>query len=359
MPIHRPSNHTLRVLALWGVLPVAGPAVLAVDPPEAPASASEDAWRARAEQAVATLAGLSTSIDDAMRAEFRASVDAALAAEPQSPRWLLGQALLDRADGKTADALATMRRVVALQPSVGVHQQFLGMLLFESVGPNAGMGALGTAHEARDALEKAVALDPSLVWSRYAVCQFYISAPGIAGGSYAKAKGHAKALLAMEDGQGAYMGHLILAMVAQDDENWKAMREEYTLAENAGGIGANPTQALIAHASALLRKKKDAALAAPVLERLAQREDADQTTVQYLEGEAKKLGKDWRGAVEKFEAVLAVKPDARSTRYAIAECYEQLGEKAKAAEHYAVFAETFPSDDRAEKAASKARKLRG
>lgn len=359
MPIHRPSNCTLRLLALWGVLPVVSQVGLATEPPAVPPSASESAWQEQAERAVATLSDLNVGVGDAERAELRASIDAALQVEPTSARWLFGKALDDRAQGKTSEALATMRQVAAQQPDVAVHQQFLGMLLFESVGPNAGMGALGTAHEARDALEKAIALDPSLAWSRYAVCQFYISAPGIAGGSYAKAKAHANALLAMEGGRGTYLGHLILAMVAQDDESWKTMSEQYTLAENAGGIGANPTQAMIAHATALLRKKKDAALAAPVLERLAQREDADATTVLYLQGETKKLQKDWRGAIEKFEGVLAQKPDARSTRYAIAECYEKLGEKAKAGEHYAIFAEKFPSDERAEKASSKAKKLRG
>jgi tetratricopeptide (TPR) repeat protein len=357
MPIHRPIDRTLRVLALWGVLPIAPAVAMAQDQPEAPQAASADA--SPAEAAVVRLLNTEQKLTPEELTALESEIDAALTIGPANTRWLLGKALAQRARGARAEAVVTIKRVVALQPEVAIHQFYLGTMLFESIGPNAGMEALSISQDARDALEKALKLDPSMAWARFAVCQFYIKAPGIAGGSYSKAKEHAKALLAMEAKQGEYLGHLILAMVAEDDESWKTMREQYTLAENATGIGASPTQALTAHAMALLRLKKDAKLAMPVLERLSMRQDADAVSVLYLQGEAKKLQEDWRGAADSFEQVLTLRPEAKSSRFAIAECYEKLGEKAKASEHYAIFAEKFPKDDRAEKAQSKAKKLRG
>lgn len=339
-------------------------------PPQVAASSDAASSLEQAEQAaqrMLTMPGQGPSSPAPVSAEaaeqsLRSDVtllDAAIALEPTNPRWHLARSAarlrLREAPGAVADA----REAIALDATNADAHERLGMALFASTGRDRSLGALDTAKQARDALERAVALDPGPArsWARFAVCQFYIQAPGIAGGSYSKARAHARALLALPDGQGQFLGHLILAQVAQHDEDWRDMSKAYEAAEQAGGIGANPTWALQSHARALLLEKKDAALAQPVVERLALRSDVEPTSLLFLKGELARLQRDCATALTHYQAALAIREDLRMARFGAAECAERLGERAQAAEHYTQFAERFPEDDRASTARRKARQL--
>jgi hypothetical protein len=72
------------------------------------------------------------------------------------------------------------------------------------------------ADTAKAALEKSLNLDAEQPMARYSLAQFYINAPGIAGGSLRKAREQAKLMFAMKDGKGDFLGHLTLALTAAE-----------------------------------------------------------------------------------------------------------------------------------------------
>lgn len=285
------------------------------------------------------------------------AIDAALAAKPGEPRWLLGRALVLRQSGNPKDAAALLKQVTAKRPNDPHGFYFLAMSLFESIGPDAGLDAMSISDDARTALNTTLQLDPHYVWARYALSQFYIQAPGIAGGSYRKAREQAKLAMEEPDNRGDFIGRMILAQVAENDEEWDDMTREYLAAADAKGVGANAAWPLSSLVNALVTKKEDTKAARPVLDRLKALPDADPVTIAFAEGEIARREKRLADALAEYEKVLAARPEARQSRWYAAECAEKLGDRARAAENYRQFAERFPKDDRASKAAKKAREL--
>jgi len=281
----------------------------------------------------------------------------ALTKQPDQARLLMARSLVLRWQRKTKEALPLIKRAATLDPRNAAAHYHLGTCIFESIDSDAGLGALSAVDEAKAALDKVIELEPDHIWARYALAQFYIQAPGIAGGSYRKARELAKQVLAMPEGKGQFMGHLMLGQVAEHDEDWKVMISEYELAEKATGEGASPVWALSSLATALVRKKTDLARAKPVIERYAAVAPPDSATLAFLTGEVARMEKRWADAAVAYERVLQFNPDALNSSYALALCCEELGERTKAATLFARFAEKFPEDERATTAKKKAIKL--
>lgn len=78
------------------------------------------------------------------------------------------------------------------------------------------------ARRVKAAYERAVALDPKQVDARFGLVQFYMLAPGVMGGSMAKAREQATALLAIQPVQ----GRIALARLAAKDKDWAAAERE-------------------------------------------------------------------------------------------------------------------------------------
>jgi tetratricopeptide (TPR) repeat protein len=193
------------------------------------------------------------------------------------------------------------------------------------------------------------------VEARYGLAQFYLRAPGIAGGSIKKAREQAEALLGIE--RGVMWGHITLGQIAADDEKWDEMTSRYERALEAATETDLKVMVLATHAFALLREKKDHAAAMEVAKKLDGVAPADDPTAAFVMGEAHRALKEYAAAIEAYLTVIAKRPDSRSSRYALAQCYEANSEYAKAVEQYQVFADRFPTDDRASEAKSKVKKL--
>ena len=232
---------------------------------------------------------------------------------PEAAKWIFalgraaaieaGQTSGDAAKAKRKDALTRLEHAVAMQPGNADYQFWLGSASFE----------------------KAIALDPGHVAAHVGLSQFYLGAPGIAGGSVEKAKAQGNALLAIPEKRGEYQGHMVLAGIAAHDENWAEMTKEFTAAETAGGDGADPVGALRSHAWYLVNKKKDPQAALPIVERYVKAAPADDLTALFLDGEVKR----------------------------------QLGQKDAARRDYEEYARRFPSDDRAKEAKAAVKRLAG
>lgn len=142
-----------------------------------------------------------------------------------------GEALLAQGGSdKLDDAVKTAETCVATHPLRAECHEALGTSLgIRAMGAGL-MAAMGSVGKIKDAFKKAVELDPKSVSARYALMQFYVMAPGIAGGSTSKAKSIAAetALFSPEAGK------LMQARLDMADKEF-ARAEVAVLSMNAGG----------------------------------------------------------------------------------------------------------------------------
>jgi tetratricopeptide (TPR) repeat protein len=151
---------------------------------------------------ICTLMGADTTTD-AARALFderrypeaEAAYTARIAVRPDDAEahFFLGRLALARQ--QIAQSLPHFERAVELASNQAEYQFQLGSASMQQAG-RLGMSfkALGLVKKGRQAMEKAVALEPRNVSYRQAILEFYAQAPGIAGGGIDKAYTQAEAL---------------------------------------------------------------------------------------------------------------------------------------------------------------------
>jgi tetratricopeptide (TPR) repeat protein len=289
--------------------------------------------------------------------------------EPKAARWAFAlahvanaeaeQAAGDAAKDKRKEALTRFERVVELQPVSADYQYWFASASIERVDDVGMLSKMSLASDGRKALETAIVLDPGHVAARVGLAQFYLAAPGIAGGSVEKARAQGDALLAMPGERGEYQGRVVLAGIAAHEQNWDEMSRQFTAAETAHGEGADPVVALRSHAWNLLNRKKDPQAAAPVVARYLKVAPADDLTALFLDGEVKRQLDHCADALPRYDQVLAKRAEARGSRWGAAVCREQLGQKDAARLHYEEYARRFPEDDRAKEAKAAIKRLAG
>lgn len=282
----------------------------------------------------------------------------AMKAEPKDARWTLGQAMVARGRGERVKARDLAEQAAKLDPNSSLAQVWFGTACFESINEAGMFEKMGIADDGKAAYEASLKLDPNQTHARIGLFQFYLRAPGIAGGSMKKAREQAEALLKLP-GSAAHTGHICLAQIAAEDEKWADVAAACDAAEKAATTPAEARQARTTHASLLLNAKEDPSAAIAVLEPLAAQITAkEDTSAFYMLGVAHQKLKQWQPARGYFAQVVEAQPGAINSRFALAECCEQLGELDAAVSHYEEFATRFPKDDRASKAQSAAKKLK-
>lgn len=302
-------------------------------------------------------------------AAVRKALETQAAREPKSARWAyaLGRVAATEADRATGDAekdkrkeaLKHFERAVELQPGNADHQYWLGSASFEHIDDVGMLSKMSLASGGRKAFEKAIAIDPSYVAAYIGLSQFLLNAPAIAGGSVAKAKTQGDALVAIPGKRGEFQGRMVLAGVAAHEKDWEEMSRQFTLAETAGGVGADPVVALRTQSWYLLNQKKDPAAAAPVITRYLNLAPADDLTALYLDGEVKRQLSHCAEALLSYDQVLAKRAEARGSRWGAAVCHDQLGQKDAARRDYEEYAHRFPDDERAKEAKAAIKRLAG
>lgn len=296
-------------------------------------------------------------------------IESAAAGDPKNARWQYGLALLNRARCDAATDPAVRKpfaeafkkhaaAAVKLDPKKADYYQEYGQSFMYSIdNKNDGfMTMANKAGSAKDQWEKGIEVDPNHVSCRIALARYEIQARkqgGMLFGSYKAAKKHAEVLL--KNPAGEFQGRVLLAQIAAEQEEWDEMNKQYAAAEklaSSGAAGANLPELLMNQANALLTVKKDAKAAMPIIDRYMA-SAPESFTAYYFRGLAKKLEGDCAGAVPDFLIVLDKNADAANTRYALAECYETIGDPQSALMHYQEFTKRFPQQPRTE-AANKA-----
>ena len=348
----------IRTAAVLAALVLLSPA-LAADP--------------TAEEAYALVARSAWSRDPLPKPEELAAarrvLEAQAAKEPSSARWTFAlgraagieaeQAPKDKGAAKREAAVALLEKASKAQPANADYLFWYGSAVFERIDDVGMLSKMSLASDGRKAYEKAVALDPSHVGARVGLSQFYLGAPGIAGGSKEKAAAQGQALLAIPGGRGEFQGRLVLARVAAEQENWAEMTRQLTAAETAKGDGADTVGAVRMLVWSLLNVKKDPQAALPAAERYVKIAPADDLTALFFDGEVKRQLGRCADALPRYDQVIAKFPDARGSRWGAAVCQEQLGKKAEAKKNYEEYARRFPNDDRAKEAKAAAKRLAG
>jgi tetratricopeptide (TPR) repeat protein len=302
-------------------------------------------------------------------AAARKVLEAQVAGEPKAARWTFAlahvanaeaeQAQGDAAKDKRKEALERFRRAAELQPGSADDQFWLGSACFEHIDDVGMLSKMSLASDGRKAFEKAIAIDPGQVAARIGLSQFYLGAPGVAGGSVEKARAQGDALLAIPGKRGEFQGRMVLAGIAAHEANWDEMSRQFTAAETAAGDGADPVVALRSHIWNLLNRKKDAQAAAPVVARYLKVASADDMTAVFLDGEVKRQLGDCADALPRYDQVLAKAAAARGSRWGAAVCRDQLGQKDAARRDYEEYVRRFPDDNRTKEAKAAIKRLTG
>lgn len=91
-------------------------------------------------------------------------------------------------------AVEAGERAVELAPNDPQAHLWLGNALGNRIGEVGMIGKMSLAPDLRDAFERAVKLDPTLIEARYALVEFYLQAPSAIGGGIDKARAQANAI---------------------------------------------------------------------------------------------------------------------------------------------------------------------
>ena len=97
-----------------------------------------------------------------------------------------GRALFDQS--RYADAAACFEKALALAPATSLYAQWLGRACGLEAAHAGLLARVGLARRSREALERAVSLDPANLGARSDLAAFYAAAPGFMGGGLAKAR---------------------------------------------------------------------------------------------------------------------------------------------------------------------------
>ncbi len=141
------------------------------------------------------------------------------AADPDSAEAVYHLGLTRMELGRLDPAIASFERAIELDPSQSRYHQRLGEALGSKAGQVGVLKQMGLAGRVHDAFERAVELDPKNLEARFGLITFYLNAPGIAGGSAARALEQAEAIRA----ENAALGYRALAQVyVQQEEHDQA-----------------------------------------------------------------------------------------------------------------------------------------
>lgn len=353
----RPDRRLLYMLPLLAALATGPARADALSPDQALALVSQPLWTTDKAPAVA-------DVEAAKKV-----LEAQLAKEPSNAKWTYGagrasalQADLTRGDAANPlhkEALERLQKAAGLDPSKAEYQVWFANACFDRIDDVNMFSKMSLASDGKKAYEKAIALDPGCVEAYVGLSQFYLQAPSIAGGSVDKAKAQGNALLAIPDHKGEFQGRLVLAGVAAQQEKWDEMSRQYTLAESAGGAGADPVTAMRTQAWQLLNKKKDAKAAEPVVERYLKVAKPDDYTARFLDAEIKRATGRCADALPRYDEILAKVDSARGSRWGAAVCHDTLGEKDAAKREYQEYVKRFPDDARTKEAKAALKRLAG
>ena len=164
-------------------------------------------------------------LDNGKTSELARAAEAKLNAQPDDTQSAVALALiaLEDAEPQRLDAaLKPMQACADRQPAQAVCFYALGSVQGLQAMSGGMMTAIRLSGQIKNNLTRAVELDPLLYEARSALIQFYLMAPGVAGGSLAKARELATAAQPRQPEH----AKLLRATIAAQDKQWPEMERE-------------------------------------------------------------------------------------------------------------------------------------
>jgi tetratricopeptide (TPR) repeat protein len=290
-----------------------------------------------------------TLFENRQYAESAALLAGVVAAEPGNARAhaYYGVALAN--SKRDLDGAVThLEKAAALDPGNSRYQVWLGSIYGSKAGQAGLFKAASLAGKAKAAFEKAVELDPSSVEARHALLQYYLNAPGVAGGSVARAREQAAAILALD----AHRGHLAAARIAEHEKEWPEAEAAY---REALKLQPERTATHNSLGYALLRQERsDDAIAA--FRRYVELAPADANSHDSL-GEGLLAAGRVAEAEASYRKALEVNPSFAASVWGLAECLEKLGRADEARAQYKRYLELVPKGGHSDAARKRLSKL--
>jgi tetratricopeptide (TPR) repeat protein len=265
-----------------------------------------------------------------------------VAAEPGNARAHAYYGLaLANSKGDLDGAVAHLEKATSLEPGSSRYQVWLGSAYSSKAGTSGLFKAASLAGKAKAAFEKAVALDPSSVEAHQALLQYYLFAPGVAGGSVGKARAEAAAIGALD----AHRGHLATARIAEHEKEWlaaeKAYRDALALQPERGATYNSLGYAL------LRLGRTDDAIAA--FRRYVELSPDDANAYDSL-GEGLLAAGKVVEAEASYRRALELNPSFASSVWGLGDCLDRLGRYADAKTQYQRYLELVPKGGRSDDA---------
>ncbi len=135
-------------------------------------------------------------------------------AEPTNVEALRLLGIAQLREGQFEEAVDNLERAVELEPRNAALYHLLGQAYGSNINNVGMLSKLGYAGKIRGAFEKATELDPAFIDARDGLMQFYLMAPGMAGGSVEKARVQAAAIAELSE----VRGHMARARLLGNDE---------------------------------------------------------------------------------------------------------------------------------------------
>jgi len=296
----------------------------------------------------------STSIESAVRlfqardyGRAKAELVPVARAEPDNAAaaYYLGRIAI--VDGDAQEAVTWLERATRLDPRSPTYHRWLGRAYSRQVRRANRLKQLRLAKKIRRSFETAVALAPDDVEARHDLLQFYLIAPGFAGGSVDKARAQAQAIRA----RNPMLGHVAEGWIAEAGEDDALAEREY-----AGALAAYPDSAAPYIAlGALYQRTRQWDKAFDTYERLLKARP-NQAGAYYLIGRTASLaGANLVRGEEALKTYLAKQPgegDAplSSAHYRLGVIYEHRGRVAEAKAQYEAALRLDPREPDARKA---------
>jgi tetratricopeptide (TPR) repeat protein len=129
------------------------------------------------------------------------------------------------------EAIAHGERAVELDDKNAEYHFDLGMMYAEDARDASFFRAPFIAGDIKEQFERTVELDPDHLQGRIGLAQFYLQAPGIAGGDIDKALEQAEIIVTMDEMQGGFL----LSQIYLEKENFNKAEAELKLLEDKFG----------------------------------------------------------------------------------------------------------------------------
>jgi len=164
-------------------------------------------------------------LDAGKTQELEHAAQARLAVQPEDAQAAvaLGLAALEGGEARRLEAaIKPLQACADRSPASALCLYALGSVQGVQAMNGGMMKAIRLSGPIKDNLVRAVELDPLLYPAREALTQFYLMAPGVAGGSVAKARELAQAAQARQPEH----AKLLRALIASQDKRWAEMERE-------------------------------------------------------------------------------------------------------------------------------------